>query len=601
MEGSTFSPIVRFGTYEADLAAGELRKNGLKIKLQGKPFEIMTVLLEHAGEVVSREQLHRRLWPADTFVDFDHGLNNAMNKLRYALGDTADNSRFIATVGGRGYRFIAPVERASQELAPLLPAEPTAHEERKIILDRRWLTVALAGLAVAAAAGAWWGIRHKSQPISIAVLPLENLGHEPANDYFADGLTDELIRNLSVIDGLSVRSRTSSFALRGKPRNVREAGQKLQADYILEGSVLRAGQQLRINAQLIRARDDSPLWTGRYDRELTHVVAVQDEISRGIVNSLRLKLGHGRRRYETSTEAYDLYLRARALGLRQSIVAFEEAIAKDPSFAPAYAGLAAVYAFRSDEVPFDRPDELAKMRAAAEKAIQLDPLLAEAHEAFGIAYARDGQWAQSEKSFRRAIELDPNRSESYCYFARNLLLVLGRIEEALQELRVAEKADPLSPQVQFDLAYTLLSDGRFDEAADHCPKLPQDSLLKAQCVGRTLLGKGRTAEAIRVLKTAVNGSARVEGPVMGYLGYAFARAGRREEAEKQAAAVSKNPFLQTLVFAGLGDKDRAFQALERMAALGPVRVGRALTVPELAVLRGDPRLKALRKKVGLPE
>src|SRR5437870_5813417 len=170
MEGSTFSPIVRFGIYEADLAAGELRKNGLKVKLQGKPFEIMTVLLEHAGEVVSREQLHKRLWPADTFVDFDHGLNNAMNKLRYALGDTADNSRFIATVGGRGYRFIAPVERTSPELAPLLPAEPAAHEERKIILDRRWLTVALVGLAVAAAAGAWWGIRHKSQPISIAVL-----------------------------------------------------------------------------------------------------------------------------------------------------------------------------------------------------------------------------------------------------------------------------------------------------------------------------------------------------------------------------------------------------------------------------------------------
>jgi TolB-like protein/DNA-binding winged helix-turn-helix (wHTH) protein/Flp pilus assembly protein TadD len=610
MEDSKFSPIVRFGVYEADLAAGELRKNGLKVKLQGKPFEIMAILLEHAGEVVSRDQLHKRLWPVDTFVDFDHGLNNAMNKLRFALGDSADNSRFILTVGGRGYRFIAPVERNGPELAsPValpevpLPAGPAAREERKTRPKRLWLTVAVVGLAVVMAAGAGWRFQHKSIPISIAVLPLENLGHDPANDYFADGLTDELIRSLSAIEGLAVRSRTSSFAMKGKPRNVLESGQYLQADYILEGSVLRAGQEVRINTQLVRVRDDFPMWSGKFDRELTHVIAIQDEISLGIVNSLRLKLGQGRRRYETSVEAYDLYLRARELDLVQSIGVFQEAIAKDPSFAPAYAGLAQVYAFRSDGPAFDRPDELAKMRAAAEKAIQLDPLLAEAHEALGLAYAREGQWEQSEKSFRRAIELNPGRSESYYYFARNLLLVLGRIEEALQQLHIAEKVDPLAPEVQFDLAYVLLSAGRYDEAASHCPKLPQDSLLRTQCVGRTLLGQGRTGEAIQVLATAVNrGVVPDNTPVQGYLGYAYGRAGRREEAEKLAAAVALNPFLQTLIFAGLGDKDRTFEALGRMATLlGPVRVGRALTLPELALLRGDPRLKALRKKVGLPE
>ena len=212
--------------------------------------------------------------------------------------------------------------------------------------------------------------------MAIAVLPLENVSHDPANDYFADGLTDELIRNLSIIDGLVVRSRTSSFAFRGKPQNVREAGRQLGADYILEGSVLRAGQQLRINAQLVRASDDFPLWSGKFDRELTDVFAIQDEISRGIVNSLRLKLGRGRRRYETSAEAYDLYLRGRALGDDerdppggQSIGRFEEAIAKDPPFAPAYAGLAAARAVRSGEFGFDSPDELEKMRTAALKAI----------------------------------------------------------------------------------------------------------------------------------------------------------------------------------------------------------------------------------------
>src|SRR5216684_879015 len=191
---------------------------------------------------------------------------------------------------------------------------------------KRWsapqLIVALAGLAVVLAAVGWWWVQHKSAPITIAVLPLENTSRDPANDYFADGLTDELIRNLSIIDGLAVRSQTSSFASKGKPRNVREVGKQLDADYILEGSVLRAGQQLRINVQLIRARDDFPLWVGRYDRELTDVLAIQDEISRGIVNSLRLKLGRGRRRYEVSAEAYDAYLRGRGLQVRIGLAGY---------------------------------------------------------------------------------------------------------------------------------------------------------------------------------------------------------------------------------------------------------------------------------------
>src|SRR5262249_550221 len=222
---------------------------------------------------------------------------------------------------------------------------------------------------------------------------------------------------LSIIEGMAVRSRTSSFALKGKDPNVREAGNQLGADYILEGSVLRAGKQLRINASLIRVRDDFPLWSGKFDEELTDIFAIQDKIARGIVNSLRLKLGNGRRRYETSTEAYDLYLRARVLGSHgHAIDLFEQAITRDPSFAPAFAGLAGAHAYRSGLFRLDPSDEVPKMRAAAEKALQLDPLLAEAHDALGLAYARDAQWQQSEKSFRRAIELDRNRSETYHHF-----------------------------------------------------------------------------------------------------------------------------------------------------------------------------------------
>jgi len=233
-----------------------------------------------------------------------------------------------------------------------------------------------------------------------------------------------------------------------------------------------------------------------------------------------------------------------------------------------------------------------KMRAAAEKAIELDPLLAEAHAALAMAYSRDGQWEQSERNFRRAIELDPSRSASYGDFAMYLLLVLGRSEEALHQLRVAERFDPLSSEIQFRLAYILISGGHFDEAASHCEKLSADFHQRSECLGRVRVGQGRIGEAIQALAAVGN---------RGYLGYAYARAGRREEAEKVVAEVSPNPFNQALVFAGLGDRDRTLDALERMEVLGPVRIGRALTFPEFAFVRGDPRINALRRKVGLSE
>src|SRR5262249_49728620 len=246
-------------------------------------------------------------------------------------------------------------------------------------------------LVVLAAGAAWWGFWRRNGPIAIAALPFVNLSQDSADEYFADGLTSEIIRNLSIIDGLAVRSQTSSFVLKGKPRNIHEVGSQLTADYILEGSVLRFGRQLRINAQFVRVRDEFPVWSGRYDRELTDVFVIQDEISRGIVNSLRIKLGGGRRRYETSVEAYDLYLRARSLerlpfltGINRSIPPFEQAIAKDPSFAPAYAGLAVAHAARAGFDEFaGSGDEISQGWAAAQKAIQLDPLLAEAHDALG--------------------------------------------------------------------------------------------------------------------------------------------------------------------------------------------------------------------------
>jgi adenylate cyclase len=479
------------------------------------------------------------------------------------------------------------VEKKRQVIAPTPEGTPARFR------TRFWVALGLAGLVIGLATVGWWWSQHESAPKAIAVLPLENTSHDPANEYFADGLTDELIRNLSIIDGLTVRSRTSSFDLKGRTHNIRDAGHQLQADYILEGSVLRAGQQLRIDVQLVRVRDDFPLWSGRFDRELTDVFAIQDEISVGIVNNLRLKLGRGRRRYETSIEAYDLYLHARALpGQRSRPTAIEAAgiyqqvIAEDARFAPAYAGLASAYAASSAQgFRDDHGDELTEMRAAAEKAIQLDPLLAEAHDALGMVYAREGQWAQSESSFRRAIELDPSDSRSYDDFSTWLLWPLGRMDEAVHEMRLAEKADPLSSAIQQRLAVTLVSAGKHDEAAAKCG-------ASAECLGQARLGQGRIDEAIQILSTFKNPR---------YLGYAYGRAGRREEAEKLATAVAPNAFSQALIYAGLGDKDRTLEALDRVAELGAVRIGRALNSPEFALLRGDPRVTVLRKKVGLPE
>ena len=493
-------------------------------------------------------------------------------------------------------RPAVPVMETKTETATPGP-EPPANRRPRLL----WLAAALACLAAGLGAAGWWQFR-RSAPIPIAVLPLHNLSPDPANDYFADGLTGEIIRNLSIIEGLAVRSQTSSFAFKGKPQKVREAGRQLGADYILEGTVLRAGQHLRITAQLVRVRDDFPMWSDKYIRELIDIFAIQDEISRGIVNSLRLKLGRGRRRYETSTEAYDLYLRASALeidkgivGIDESIGPFEQVVAKDPSFAPAYAGLAWAHAWRSGRPMFNAAEEMAKMRLAAEKAIQLDPLSAEAHAALGILHARQAQWEQSEKSFRRALELEPSRSLTRQHVAMYLLLPLGRVDEAVQQGRLASKSDPLASNVHAFTAYMLIAAHRFDEAAAPCARIAPSEKVLGQCAGRIMLGQGRIQQAIQFFSTHPD---PIDPGAL--LGHALARAGRREEAEKLAAGTT-NPFTQALIFGGLGDRERTFEALDRMTVLGPVRIGRALSFPELDLIRGDPRVAVLRKKVGLSE
>lgn len=472
----------------------------------------------------------------------------------------------------------------------------------------RWFVIGLSGaIAAAIAAGVGWTVtvRHPAL-VSVGVLPIANLSGELRNDSFVDGLTTEIIRQVSGVGGLTVRSRTSSFALKGQSRSVREVGGTLNVEYVIEGSMAGRDSKMRITTQLVRVKDDVPLWTGNFDRHITDALAIEQEIARAIANALRWKFGRGTRRY--APEAYDLYLRARAAadvrfpGDDDVINLFEQAIATDDSLAPAYAGLAMAYAFQSFQSPIDpnRAKKLDRMRAAAERAVQLDPLLADSHTARGIAYARDGNWDLAERSFRRALEIDPRLSTTHDALARFVVWPLGRMDEALREARAADEDDPLSPRAESELAEVLLAAGRYDEAVTYCERLPPEMVSVAECIGRARLAQGRPADAIPILISSATNN-------WGYLTYAYAKAGRRDEAEALMATAPtrypnrKGPFQYALVFAGFEDKDRTVEQLQRMSDIGPVRMGFTLNAPEFAFLQGDPRLKALRKQVGLPE
>jgi len=634
MATPTHSHRVRFGVFEVDLRSGELRKHGVKIKLHEQPFQILAMLLEYPGEVVTREQLCERLWPHGTFVDSEAGLNSAIKKIRSALGDSAEHPRFVETLPRRGYRLLveaSPVISLDsvQQIPSPLGGNPDGKlgdgargvTERDLESDgpasislksRPWLRVGYGFIAIAVLSffvgGVWWATRPISKPYSIAVIPLKNLSPDPGSDYFSDGLTDEIIHNLSIIDGLEVKSRTSSFAFRGERKDVHQIGAQLRANLLLEGSVLREGNRLRVNVQLIRVKDDYPLWSGEYDREVNDVFAIQDDISRSIVNELRLKLGRGQRRYNTNLDAYDDYLRAKVLlnglpgadsdAIAASIPLFQEAIDKDPNFAPAYAGIADAYAYLSATPRTFSPEEAyPKIKEACGRALQLDPLLAEAHACMGLVHSRDYAWDDAEKSFHRALEIDPNLSRAREDLALWVLTPEGRIDEALRQLHTSLQLDPLSSATQNFLSFGLLIAGRNDEALANCRSTLvsyPNNYGALQLCARALVQEGRTAEGIAILEKLGYGSEA-------FLGYAYARVGRANDAIRLIEEHADLPWVEAIVYGGLGDKDRAYEGLEQMVRSQDPRIGSYLEFPELSLLRGDARLAQIRKELGFPQ
>jgi adenylate cyclase len=434
----------------------------------------------------------------------------------------------------------------------------------------------------------------------IAVLPFKNLSAEPDSDDFVEGLRGEIIRDLALVQGLQVLSSTSSFTSKDQPRNLRNIGERLGVNLIIEGSVLRAGRRLRIDAQLVQVASGAPVWAEQFDRELEDIFRIQDEISEAIVNKLRLTLGRDVRRQNTNADTYDWYLRGRALVDRSGVPnaqkaaeLFEHAIASDPGFAPAHAGLATAYAFLTFPyrgIPYDAAFPI--MRPAAVKALQLDPQLGEAHTAMGLVYALERDWVNAEQEFQQSIRLDPSRTQTFTSYSATTLMPLQKYDEALGLLNTALRHDPLSLDVQRAIGEVQLASGRYAEAVETLQRVREvdpDFAFVQTFLGRALILAGRVDEALPL---------RGQGAIWPI--HAYVRLGKRAEAEKLAAEHGRYSYRMVIIATAMGDTPRAIEALERTMLSEPHRVPRLLVDPELAALRDHPRVVALRRELNLP-
>ena len=495
---------IRFGDFEADLQTGQLRKHGFRIKLQEQPFQILAMMLERSGGVVTREELRQRLWPADTFVDFDHGLNNAINRLREALNDSADTPRFIETLPRRGYRFIAEMTSdapAQSEKSPQVsptewrttpsvggPESPSVVTSPLPLprrhLRRFWLATAGIGIAAAVILGLYlertWPFRSSAamKIQSVAVLPLDNLSGDPSQDYFADGMTDALTTYLAQMRGIRVISRTSAMHYKGTRKVLPEIAKELGVDAVIEGSTSRSSGVVHVNAQLIYVPGDSHIWAHSYEGAASGLAGMESEIA----NDLARKMGATTPLDSSNTlsktvsvnpEAYDLYLRAeRYYGLEvqeandQAIQLLEKSVKIDPQFAAAHAALATAYRDRAFAVEIDQPVWIEKASTAVGRALTLNPNLPEGYVSRGyLLWSRANGWSHERAvaDYRHALELNPNLAEAHHQLA-NVYNHVGLLDKADEEIKKAIALDPLNPAIRFRIGINLLYRGEYDES-----------------------------------------------------------------------------------------------------------------------------------------
>jgi TolB-like protein/DNA-binding winged helix-turn-helix (wHTH) protein/Flp pilus assembly protein TadD len=620
---------IRFDTFEMDATSGELRKSGILLKLQPQPFRVLLLLIERAGQVVTREEIQRCLWTDSTFVDFEHGINFSVNQIRGALTDSAENPRYVETIPRRGYRFIGTVARKNGEPPAQEPhtqdaiddpAKTTTSPPRRG--PRRVYTMALGGAAILAilipiAARSMRGHMKSSSAAatikSLAVLPLANLSGDPEQDYFVDGMTDAVITDLGQVRALRVISRTSAMRYKGANKSLQEIARDLNVDALVEGTVTRSADRVRITANLLQVSPEKHLWAQTYERDVRDVVALQDEIARGIAQEIRVQLAPEERSLLGSTrrvnpEAYELYLhghyfltRGYRAALMKSGSYFDQAITKDPTYAPAYVGLANFYTVEG---------RWSKANAAAERAVEIDETLAEAHSAVGdILLDRNWDFAGAERELKRALELDPNSADAHKSYAFYLLYA-GQLDRAIQEVRWALEIDPLRLDLSNDLGRLFVFARRYDEAIHQFRgslELDPSSTMAHCWIASSYEGKGMYGEAAAEYVKYLNlAGMKRRGEeferIYSTQGY---RAAARFDDRQTILQGPKAPFQDywdiACSQARLHETDEAFRSLqlayaERTPGLLQIRVD-----PDVDSLHSDPRYAELVRRIGFPQ
>jgi TolB-like protein/DNA-binding winged helix-turn-helix (wHTH) protein/Flp pilus assembly protein TadD len=644
MESLRPNSVVRFGTYEVSFQSGDVRKSGLRIRVQQQPMKLLEILLEHPGEVVTRDELRSRVWPNESFGDFDQALNIAIGKLRSAFGDSAENPRFIETLPKRGYRFIAGVSVVDADARPkkqeLLAGDlPATDPELKIrdaglavapdrqLSPTRWVIGALAlVIIISLSILSVWRFRSRAPAStgirSLAVLPLDNLSGDASQNYFADGMTDELITDLAQISALRVISRTSVMVYKGARKPLPQIARELNVDAVVEGTVLRSGDQVRITAQLIEAATDKHLWSQSYEGELRDTLALQNRVASAIADQIRINLTPQEQAAlknvkVVNPEAYESYLKGRYFwnkrtgdGLKVALAYFKQATEEDPKYAQAYSGLADTYALLGDwQYAVVTPKEaFPKAKAAAIKALELDSSLGEAHNS--LAFVLDGfdwDFDSAGKEFQRAIELSPGYATAHHWYAWHLSL-LGQFDDAIAEMRKAVNLDPLSLIINADLAELLDVAHSYDESIRQSRKTiemdPNFALAHNQ-LAQAYLQKHMYDEAVVEMQKAVQLSA--DSPTcIANLARAYVASGKRSEAVKLLGDLKKrsNPGYSNapeiaVIYTSLGDTDQAMNWLEKgyEERFNPG----VLLRPGFDSLRSDSRFQNLVYRIGLPK
>jgi len=637
---TTSARTASFGPYVLDLRSAELRKSGVRVKMGEQPFQILHMLLESSGEMVSREDLRAKLWADETFVDFDHGLNSAIQRLRDCLSDTAEKPQWVETIPRRGYRFIGQVdwsngaahsrgrvwaeESAQQDNGGGTSALTEAQEPSAGNGSRKATIGISAIVAIVLVAGslAWVSARRKtprpedSASIrSIAVLPLENLSGDPSQDYFADGMTDELITTLAKNRALRITSRASIMRYKSDHKPTSEIAAELGVDAVIVGSVARSGHRLRINAQLIRASDDSHLWAESYDQDLGDALIVQEELARAIAEQVRVaSVFTGTPNASAATrfnpEAHDAYLRGRYYWHKaeffKSREFFQKAIDLDPAYAPGYCGLADSYGGACVWGQLTPNEAMPRCEAAARKALQIDDSLAEAHNSLAaVKLFYDWDWSGAETEVKRAIELDPNLAEAH-HIYHTVLSITNRPSESLEQEKIAQKLDPFSRP--WGLGWELVSQGRIDEGIaelrSHLADAGSDPNLH-EVLASAYFTEGMVAEGVAedkakfTLQGDIEDASGIEnayktGGYSGVLEWRLALLGKNAKEHY----VSQWDFAQA--YAILGRRDDAIHSLQKSFDQRVPTVIFLKEDPSLNSLHKDPRYQAIVKGIGLP-